>query len=87
MYTYIPFDKSVFVLSKKLDVYKSEIEELSVGVEIETILNLIRITSRYTNFFKFGENFYHQARGLAMEGALSPLLAKYLCRVCRKFSC
>jgi len=75
MYTYIPFDKSVFVLSKKLDVHKSEMEELSAGIEIETILNLIKITSRYTNYFKFRDNFYHQVRGLAMGGPLSPLLA------------
>ena len=75
MYAYIPFDKSVFVLSKKLDVHKSEMEELSVGIEIETILNTIKITSRYTNYFKFRDNFYHQVRGLAMGGPLSPLLA------------
>ena len=75
MYTYIPFDKSMFVLSKKLDVHKSEMEELSAGIEIETMLNLIKITSRYTNYFKFRDNFYHQVRGLAMGGPLSPLLA------------
>ena len=75
MYTYIPFDKSFSILSKKLEERKNEIEELPSGIELETILNLVKITSRYTNYFKFRDNFYHQIRGLAMGGPLSPLLA------------
>ena len=57
MYTYIPFDKSFSILSKKLEERKNEIEELSLGIELETILNLVRITSRYTNYFTFRDNF------------------------------
>ena len=75
MYTYMPFNRSVFVLSKKLGEHKNEIEELSLDIEIETILNLVKITRRYTNYFKFRDNFYHQITGLAMGGPLSPLLA------------
>jgi len=62
------FDKSFSVLSKKLDEHKNEIEELSSGIEIGTILNLFKITSRYTNYFKLRDNFHHQIREIALEG-------------------
>jgi len=54
MYTYRPFEKSFCILlKKKLDDHKNSVEELSTGIEIETILNLVEITIWYTNYFKF----------------------------------
>ena len=64
------------VLSKKLDEHKKETGELSMGIEIETILNSFKISSSYTNYSKFRDNFYHQIRELALGGPWSLLLAK-----------
>ena len=74
MYTSIDLKAAEILLERKilrnLDLISGE-----TVLEVDVIMNLVRLCNMFSYFFQFRGSFFEQVNGLSMGAPLSPLLA------------
>ena len=61
----------------KLENNYHVIEELPIGVDIEVLVNLIKLFNKYSMHFYFQDFYYQHIKGLTIEAPLSGILANF----------